>query len=243
MIVQLKDRVCENIVQAVDVGRKYSLGLCEHQALLGVNFNLKKNDFAAIAGPSGSGKSTLLNILGCLERPSNGDVLIEGISTQKFNTFELAEFRAHRLGFIFQTFNLIPTLSALENVEYPLLLLKLKAKDRRLQAEEALVKVGLEKFLKSRPNEMSGGQRQRVAIARAIVKKPVLILADEPTANLDQKTAREILDLMQRLNVEDGISVLFSSHDGEVLKRASSVTYLVDGQVWNPKERGNLLVA
>jgi putative ABC transport system ATP-binding protein len=128
-------------------------------------------------------------------------------------------------------------------VEYPLLLLKLTAKDRRLKAEEALVKVGLEKFLKSRPNQMSGGQRQRVAIARAIVKRPVLILADEPTANLDQKTAREILDLMQKLNIEDGISVLFSSHDGEVLKRASSVTYLLDGKVLTPEERGNLHVA
>jgi putative ABC transport system ATP-binding protein len=243
MIVESKDRACENIVQAVDVSRIYSLGLCEHQALQGVDFKLKKSGFAAIAGPSGSGKSTLLNILGCLERPSRGDVLIEGISTQNFSTAELADFRSRHLGFIFQTFNLIPTLSALENVEYPLLLLKLTAKDRRLKAEEALVKVGLEKFLKSRPNQMSGGQRQRVAIARAIVKRPVLILADEPTANLDQKTAREILDLMQKLNIEDGISVLFSSHDGEVLKRASSVTYLLDGKVLTPEERGNLHVA
>jgi putative ABC transport system ATP-binding protein len=217
------------VVQAFDICRNYTLGEFQHQALKNVSFEVRRQDFAAIAGPSGSGKSTLLNILGCLERPSSGDVLIEGVSTKQLSIEQLANFRAEKLGFIFQTFNLIPTLNALENVEYPLLLLNCSAKERRSKAREALQKVGLEKFYRNTPSQLSGGQRQRVAIARAIVKRPLLILADEPTANLDQKTSNEILDLLQRLNQEERMTVLFSSHDPLVLKRASSVSYLVDG--------------
>lgn len=217
------------VVQAVGVTRTYQIGPTEYPVLSDVFFDLKKNDFAALAGPSGSGKSTLLNILGCLDRPTSGDVLIEGVSTKQLTLSELADFRSQKLGFIFQTFNLIPTLTALENVEYPLLLQKLPAKKRRAMAEESLAKVGLEKFFKFRPSQLSGGQRQRVAIARAIVKKPVLILADEPTANLDHKTSHEILTLLQQLNLNEGMTVLFSSHDPDVLRLASQVTHLVDG--------------
>ena len=229
MKFQNKPSDSTSIVKAVSVSRKYLMGALEYPALREINFNLNRNDFSAIAGPSGSGKSTLLNILGCLDRPSSGDVFIEGISTRELSLSELADFRSQKLGFIFQTFNLIPTLSALENVEYPLLLQKLPSKLRKKMAEESLVKVGLEKFFHFRPGQLSGGQRQRVAIARAIVKKPILILADEPTANLDHRTSLEILALMQHLNREEQMSVLFSSHDPEVLKRASTVTYLMDG--------------
>ncbi|MFM8313564.1 MAG: ABC transporter ATP-binding protein [Deltaproteobacteria bacterium] len=217
------------VVKAVEVSREFLLGNCKQLALSKINFVLKRKDFSAIAGPSGSGKSTLLNILGCLDRPTSGEVLIEGVSTQQLSIQALAEFRSRKLGFVFQTFNLIPTLTALENVEYPLLLMKLNSRERKQMAEEALVKVGLENFKKNRPNQMSGGQRQRVAIARAMVKKPILILADEPTANLDHKTANEVLDLMQKLNGDEGVTFLFSSHDPLVLNRASQVTFLEDG--------------
>jgi putative ABC transport system ATP-binding protein len=217
------------VVQALDVSRVYALGEHKHQALNKVSLEVEPQDFCAIAGPSGSGKSTLLNILGCLERPTSGEVLIEGVSTKQLTVNQLADFRAQKLGFVFQTFNLVPTLSALENVEYPLLLLNISASERRKIAQEALRKVGLEKFFKNRPSQLSGGQRQRVAIARAIVKKPLLILADEPTANLDRNTATEILDLMQRLNSDEKMTFVFSSHDPLVLKRATHVSYLVDG--------------
>ncbi len=219
-----------SLVQAIDVCRSFFLGEHSHQALTNVSLEIKKHDFSAIAGPSGSGKSTLLNILGCLERPTSGDVMIEGVSTKELSIRQLSDFRAKKLGFVFQTFNLVPTLSSLENVEYPLLLLNINAKERKQRSEEALKKVGLEKFLKNHPSQLSGGQRQRVAIARAIVKKPLLVLADEPTANLDKKTANEILDLMQQLNLAEKIAFLFSSHDPLVLARANSVAYLTDGQ-------------
>jgi putative ABC transport system ATP-binding protein len=229
MLKESFERKTDCVVQAVEVSRIYSLGEHTHQALNKVSLQVSSQAFCAIAGPSGSGKSTLLNILGCLERPSSGDVFVEGISTKQLTVNQLADFRSQKLGFVFQTFNLVPTLSALENVEDPLLLLNISAAERRTIAQEALKKVGLEKFLKNRPSQLSGGQRQRVAIARAIVKKPLLILADEPTANLDRNTATEILDLMQRLNSEEKMTFVFSSHDPLVLKRATHVSYLVDG--------------
>ncbi|NQW44857.1 MAG: ABC transporter ATP-binding protein [Deltaproteobacteria bacterium] len=218
------------VVEAHRVSRTYSIGSHCHQALNQVSLEIRKGDFCDIAGPSGSGKTTLLNILGCLDRPTEGDVLIEGVSTKKFSVNELAKFRSENLGFIFQTFNLIPTLSALENVEYPLLLLSRTYRSRRELAEEALKIVGLENFKRNRPGQLSGGQRQRVAIARALVKKPLLILADEPTANLDRKNSIEILDLMSRLHEENGVTFLFSSHDPLVLKRATKISYLSDGR-------------
>lgn len=217
------------VVQALDVSRVFILGEHTHQALNKVSLEVEPQAFCAIAGPSGSGKSTLLNILGCLERPTSGEVLIEGVSTKQLTVNQLADFRAQKLGFVFQTFNLVPTLSALENVEYPLLLLNIVTRERRRMAQDALRKVGLEKFFKNRPGQLSGGQRQRVAIARAIVKKPLLILADEPTANLDRNTATEVFNMMQRLNREEKMTFVFSSHDPLVLKRATQVSYLVDG--------------
>lgn len=232
-----QDRV---LVEAIGVSRKFVIGNFTHNALENVSLELKRNAFTAIAGPSGSGKSTLLNILGCLERPSSGEVRIEGTSTRDMTLQELAYFRAHRLGFIFQTFNLIPTLNALENVEYPLLLTGANSKDRKIRAEEALQKVGLEKFLKNRPNQLSGGQRQRVAIARAIVKSPVVVLADEPTANLDSKTSVEILALMQSLNKNEHITFLLSSHDPLVLSRAQTVIHLADGKRVETSEMSNV---
>lgn len=228
------------LLEAISVSRTFILGSHVHQALQNVSLKLERNAFTAIAGPSGSGKSTLLNILGCLERPTSGDVKVEGISTRDMSVPELAKFRAEKLGFIFQTFNLIPTLNALENVEYPLLLTGVHSKERIERAQEALNKVGLENFYKNRPSQLSGGQRQRVAIARAIVKKPLLVLADEPTANLDQKTSCEILDLMQELNSQEQITFLLSSHDPLVLKRTHRVIHLVDGKQTQDNELLNV---
>lgn len=228
--------VPESIVEAINVSRDFYIGGYKHQALVEVSLTINRGDFFAIAGPSGSGKSTLLNILGCLERPTAGEVKIQGSSTRQMSVNALADFRAERLGFVFQTFNLIPTLNAQENVEYPLLLLQMTAKERRQRAQEALVKVGLENFRNNRPSQLSGGQRQRVAIARAIVKMPLLVLADEPTANLDHRTSTEILDLMQALNQNEKTTFLFSSHDALVLSRAESVMHLKDGKMLQRNE-------
>jgi putative ABC transport system ATP-binding protein len=183
----------------------------------------------ALAGTSGSGKTTLLNLIGAIDTPTSGDILLDGIPLRMLSPDDLARFRCKKLGFVFQTFNLIPTLSTLENVEYPLLLLGMGRDQRRRMTLEALDQVGLAKKTRNKPSELSGGQRQRVAVARAMVKKPRLILADEPTANLDRKTAVEILDLMQKLNKELQTTFVFSTHDQMILSRAERVFYLADG--------------
>ncbi len=212
-----------------EVTKRYRLGGVEVEALRGVDLTVAVGEFMALAGTSGSGKTTLLNLIGAIDRPSSGEIILDGIPLRLLNSNELARFRCKKLGYIFQTFNLIPTLNAMENVEYPLLLLGMGKEQRKRLASEALDQVGLGKKLKNRPSELSGGQRQRVAIARAMVKKPRLILADEPTANLDRKTAGEILDLMQKLNKELQTTFIFSTHDQMILTRAERVFYLADG--------------
>lgn len=213
-----------------DVTKRYRLGGVDVDALKGISLTVGVGEFMALAGTSGSGKTTLLNLIGAIDKPTSGEIILDGIPLRMLQPEELARFRCKKLGFIFQTFNLIPTLSTVENVEYPLLLLGMGKQQRRRLATEALEQVGLGKKLTNKPGELSGGQRQRVAIARAMVKKPRLILADEPTANLDRRTASEILDLMQKLNREMNTTFVFSTHDQMILQRAARTFFLADGE-------------
>jgi putative ABC transport system ATP-binding protein len=218
-----------NIVILQNVVKGYQLGETHVPALRGVSLEINAGDFLTIAGPSGSGKSTLLNLIGGIDLPDEGTIEIAQNNLADLNDDQLSEMRAKHIGFIFQSFNLIPVLNALENVEYPLLLTN--TPDSKKLAREALKHVGLENFVKHRPNELSGGQRQRVAIARALVGKPFIILADEPTANLDSKTSEEIIDLMLEINAEDGVTFIFSTHDPLVMKHARRMATLKDGQI------------
>jgi len=206
-------------------------------AVRGVDLQVARGEFAALAGPSGSGKSTLLNLIGTLDRPTKGEIVHDGRVVTRLDSDQLADFRLGALGFVFQAYNLIPVLTAAENVEYPLILRGVGAKERRDAALEALKHVGLENYAHRRPDLLSGGQQQRVAVARAIVHRPALVLADEPTANLDSKTGAALLDLMQSLNAEHGVTFLFSSHDPAVLSRARRVVHLQDGELRGEERR------
>ncbi len=219
------------------VCREYRLNKMTVTAVKNVSLSVTTGSFYALAGSSGSGKSTLLNLMGGIDRPTSGRVLIGGQELGTLNQRDQARLRAERIGFIFQTFNLLPVLTALENVEYPLLLLGVGAAERRARAQEALTKVGLEKFGPHKPGDMSGGQRQRVAIARALVKKPSVILADEPTANLDQATTKEILTLLDGLRTHENLTIVIASHDPLVLARATDGVRLCDGSVTSALER------
>lgn len=207
------------------------MGPAEVVALHGVSLQIRSGEFTAFAGSSGSGKTTLLNLIGGLDSPTAGKVVFEGQNLANLSSRELADLRRHKFGFIFQTFNLLPVLSGLENVEYPLLRMGLNSSDIRSRSTEALKRVGLAHVMNHRPNQMSGGQRQRVAIARAIVHRPKLILADEPTANLDKTTAGEIVQLMRKLNEESGITFLISTHDPMIIASANRVVGISDGRL------------
>lgn len=217
------------LLQAIDVHKTYHLGHTEVHALHGIDLEVQEGEFLALSGSSGSGKTTLLNLFGCIDRPSSGRIVIDDTDVLEMNPAVLARFRARNIGFIFQTFNLLPVLSAVENVEYPLLI-QGAAGDRRARAREALAKVGLAHVENHRPDQLSGGQRQRVAIARALIKQPRIILADEPTANLDRKTATEILALMKHLNQTEGVTFVFSTHDPMILQLASRIYPMADGR-------------
>lgn len=200
-------------------------------ALRSISLDFLRGEFAAIAGPSGSGKSTLLNIIGTLDTPTKGEVIYEGRQVSELSENQLADFRLRALGFVFQAFNLIPVLTAFENVEYVLALQGIPVGERSERVHEALKWVGLEAQADRRPDLLSGGQQQRVAVARAIVHRPMVVLADEPTANLDSKTAESLLELMSNLNEEHGVTFLFSSHDPRVLERARRVIEIRDGRL------------
>jgi putative ABC transport system ATP-binding protein len=221
------------IVQTQAITKTYTLGKTEVKALRGLTLDVEQGEFTAISGPSGSGKTTLLNVLGLIDSPTAGTVFLEGAQVKYNGLTRLHSIRLEKLGFIFQTFNLIPVLTAYENVEYPLLLAKKSARQRREMVEGVLREVKLWEFRKHKPNELSGGQRQRVAIARALVNRPKLILADEPTANIDSATAAEILDLMHSLNEEDKVTFLFSTHDPLVMQHARRLVKLHDGVIVN----------
>jgi putative ABC transport system ATP-binding protein len=221
----------ETLVEATGLERRYRLGRIDVPALRGVDFRLERGESVVVAGPSGSGKSTLLNLLGCLDEPDAGRVLFEGRDLSRATAAEKTRLRRRRLGFVFQSFHLIPVLSALENVDYPLLIDGVSRGDRRARAEAAPSAVGLADRLGHRPDQLSGGERQRVAIARALVHDPVLVFADEPTANLDSRTGGAVVDLLSKLNAERGVSFLLATHDPAIMERAARIVRLADGRV------------
>jgi len=220
------------VVRIENVSKSYNLGNQRVEALRSVDLTIDEGDFLAIAGPSGSGKSTLLNLIGCIDIPSSGNVFIAGNRVSDQTPDQLADLRARTIGFIFQTFNLFPVLSAEENVEYPLLQFKdITKRERRERVGHFLNVVGLEKFARHRPNELSGGQRQRVAIARALVTRPKIVLADEPTANLDHKTGASILELMRLVNRIQKTTFVFSTHDASVMRMANKLIHIQAGRI------------
>jgi putative ABC transport system ATP-binding protein len=217
------------IVRLDKVTKDYGQGQALTHALRGVNLVIEAGEFTAMAGPSGSGKSTLLNIIGGLDRPTSGTVEVDGREINHLSNTELGRLRRDRLGFIFQSYNLIPVLTALENAEYVLMLQGIPTAERRDRVRQVLKEVGLEGLENRYPRQLSGGQQQRVAIARAIVSEPALVLADEPTANVDSETGKALLDLMRRLNQEKGVTFFFSTHEEAVMKRARRLLELKDG--------------
>lgn len=202
-------------------------------ALKGVDLVINKGDYLVIAGPSGSGKTTLLNLLGALDKPTSGRIFFEGEDISGKTRKELSNLRLHKLGFIFQAYNLIPVLTALENIEFSMMLLNIPEKERHAKALKLMEELGIKELSNKRPNEMSGGQQQRVAVARAIVNNPSIVLADEPTANLDSETGAHLLDLMEKMNQEKNITFIFSSHDKQVIDRAKRLIILTDGKISN----------
>ena len=221
-----------SLVRVEKVTKEYLLGEQRVTALHEVSMSIEEGVFLAIAGPSGSGKSTLLNLIGCIDTPSSGRILIDGQDVSGKTPDQLADLRARTIGFVFQTFNLLPVLSAEENVEYPLLQLpELSRDERRERVAHYLKVVQLTKYARHRPNQLSGGQRQRVAIARALATNPKIVLADEPTANLDHKTGEGILGLMKDINTHFGTTFIFSTHDKKVMAKADRLVRIEDGQI------------
>ncbi len=214
-----------------NVGKTYRLDTVTVPALSAVNIDIQPGRFTVLCGPSGSGKTTLLNMMGCIDRPDAGEIQVDGQAVQAMTDDALSDFRARRIGFVFQNFNLLPVLTAFENVEYPLVLAAVPAAQRKERVRTLLDAVGLADRAGNRPGQLSGGQRQRVAIARALATEPALVLADEPTANLDSQTGAEIIALMRRLQRERGASFVFSSHDPMVLAQADDVVRIRDGRI------------
>jgi putative ABC transport system ATP-binding protein len=220
------------IVALKNVEKDYPLGHVVVRALRGVNLTIEPGEFTTIAGPSGSGKTTLLNLIGCVDVSTSGTVEVHGQDTSKLSDRALTDLRLHHIGFIFQSFNLIAVLNLYQNVEFPLLLLgTLDRKERDRRVRSVVESVGLTEQLRQRPNELSGGQRQRVAIARALVTQPKLILADEPTANLDSKTGQSIIHVMRQLNQQENTTFIFSTHDPAVMEQADRIVHVHDGRI------------
>ena len=220
-----------NVIEVKNITKVYHTNKIPVQAVTDVNLDFHQGEFTALVGPSGSGKTTLLNMLGGLDKPTSGRVIINGDDITGLKDSELIDFRLSNIGFVFQSYNLIPVLTARENVEFIMLLQKRSKKERDARVEELLKEVGLQDKMDDRPNELSGGQQQRVAVARALASKPKFILADEPTANLDSTSTANLLDIMARLNKEENMTFIFSTHDQRVIDRARRVITLVDGKV------------
>lgn len=219
-------------VSLKNLHKSYQLGTTQIHALRGIDLELHKGEFTAVLGTSGSGKSTLLNLLGCIDKPDSGEILISGVKVQSLKESEKARFRNDKLGFIFQGFNLIPVLSVYENVMLPLLVnRRIAASERHDRVLDLIRDVGLLPQISSHPDKLSGGQRQRVAIARALVTNPDLVLADEPTANLDSETTEQIIEVMQKMNLERQVTFLFSTHDEKLIRRVNRVLRIQDGRI------------
>jgi putative ABC transport system ATP-binding protein len=225
------------VLRVAGLERRYDMGGEVVHALRGVSLTIRRNEYVAIMGPSGSGKSTMMNILGCLDTPDAGEYWLNGEEVSKLGDDALARVRNHEIGFVFQTFNLLPRASALHNVELPLIYAGLSAGERRERAEQALVRVGLAERMHHRPNELSGGQRQRVAIARALVNRPSILLADEPTGNLDSTTSEEIMAVFQELH-DEGQTVVMVTHEPDIAAYAERVITLRDGKVASDRAAG-----
>ena len=219
------------IVECIDVQKTYQQGRIEVQALKDINLSIGKGEFLAVAGPSGSGKTTLLNLVGGLDASDAGSIIVDGNAFDQMSQSQLAKLRLHKIGFVFQAYNLIPVLSAAENVEFVMLLQGISSSERRERAQAILDDVGLEGKYDRRPSELSGGQQQRVAVARAIVSNPSIVLADEPTANLDSKTGNGLLDMMKKMNSEKNVTFIFSTHDKMVMDYARRLILLHDGRL------------
>jgi putative ABC transport system ATP-binding protein len=223
-----------NLIEIRNITKLYEMGEEKLYALRGVNLAIEKNEYVAIMGPSGSGKSTLMNIIGCLDTPTSGDYILNGKDVHEMDDDELAEIRNREIGFVFQTFNLLPRSNALHNVELPLIYSGLSRSERLKRAEDALVNVGLFDRMTHKPNELSGGQRQRVAVARALINNPSIILADEPTGNLDTKTGEEIMALIKELNMK-GNTIIIVTHEEDIAKHAKRIVKIRDGMIESDK--------
>lgn len=220
----------ENVIQLKEIVRNFRVGTEIVKVLRGITLNIERGEYVALMGPSGSGKSTLMNIIGCLDTPTSGQYILSGTDVSDLVDNDLAEIRNKEIGFVFQTFNLLPRSTALENVALPLVYAGFSASDRKKRAEEVLEMVSLSDRIKHRPNQLSGGQRQRVAVARALVNKPSLILADEPTGNLDSKTSVEIMALLDEIHA-NGNTLIVVTHEEEIAQNAHRVIRLVDGEI------------
>jgi putative ABC transport system ATP-binding protein len=218
-----------NVIELVDVCKQYGSGESKVTAVCDVNLRVKQSEFVAIMGPSGSGKSTMLHLIGCLDRPTSGKVLIDGTDVSKLDDNELAVLRREKIGFIFQFFNMIPSFTALENVELPMIFTNVDGREKR--AKELLKSVGLDKRIHHHPNQMSGGEIQRVAIARALSNKPPILLADEPTGNLDSKSGKEVMSILKKLNKEMGMTLLIITHDKSIADYAQRTVMMKDGKL------------
>lgn len=218
------------VIEITDLTKVYQMGQTEVRALAGVSFDILENEYIAIMGPSGSGKSTLMNMIGCLDTPTSGEYILNGNRVSQMDDSELAEVRNREIGFVFQTFNLLPRTSCLANVELPLIYAGVKSAERKERAKEVLTKVGLGTRIDHKPNELSGGQRQRVAIARALVNNPSILLADEPTGNLDSKTGEEIMQLFEEL-YRQGNTIILVTHENEIAEHARRIVRLRDGLI------------
>ncbi len=222
--------MAKSVVETADLKKTYILGKVPVNALQGVNLKVEKGDFIAILGPSGSGKSTLLNMIGALDKPTEGKVFINGVDVSTLNDNQLADLR-RSIGFVFQFFNLIPRLSARGNVELTLAIAELGKKERRKRAEELLETVGLKERMNHKPAELNGGERQRVAIARALANNPGFLLMDEPTGNIDSKTAKDIIELIKQLNEDKGVTIIMITHDQQLASQAKRIVKMLDGTI------------